>query len=147
MKNSNALKHGILSNMVLLKSERAETLENLRTSLNEEFMPIGGLESMLVERIIVNFWRLRRIIYVEKNSMDYFENKGIIFSDDPVSESVKNTLDNDAIEKVLRYETTVERSLFRTMHELERLQAKRRGEKTSLPNVLDVNISGESFVS
>lgn len=147
MSNTNALKHGLLSGQVLLKSERAETLENLRSSLYEELKPVGGLEIILVERIIVNVWRLKRIIYVEKNTMDYFEKKDTIFFTDHISEPIKNTIDNSVIENVLRYETTIERSMFRTMHELERLQSKRMGEKVLPPNILDVNITGENSVS
>jgi len=33
------------------------------------------------------------------------------------------------LEKILRYETALERQIFRAMHELERLQRRRRGEK------------------
>ena len=38
-----------------------------------------------------------------------------------------------------RYETTIERSLFRAMHELQRLQAARAGQYVSAPVVVDVS--------
>jgi hypothetical protein len=42
-------------------------------------------------------------------------------------------------EALLRYETTIERSLYRAMHELERLQARRRyNERTREQGVIDV---------
>jgi hypothetical protein len=44
--------------------------------------------------------------------------------------------------KVTRYETTLERSLFKTLHELERRQATRTGQTVPLPLAVDVNLSG-----
>lgn len=43
-------------------------------------------------------------------------------------------------EKVSRYETTAERSFYRTLHELQRLQAARKGEKPSLPVAIDIGV-------
>ena len=48
-------------------------------------------------------------------------------------------LPEDKMDKVNRYETTLERSLFRTLHELQRLQAFRTGGMA--PPVLDVDVS------
>jgi len=44
-------------------------------------------------------------------------------------------------EKVRRYEAHLERSLYKALHELQRLQAARRGVPTPLPLALDVNVS------
>ena len=49
-------------------------------------------------------------------------------------------LSNDSVDTILRYETTIERSLFRALHELERLQAKRNGKDVQVPAVVDVNL-------
>lgn len=54
--------------------------------------------------------------------------------------SIKNMLSNDSVDTILRYETTIERSLFRALHELERLQAKRNGKEVQVPAVVDVNL-------
>lgn len=43
--------------------------------------------------------------------------------------------------KISRYETTLERSLYKTLHELQRLQAKRAGGPLPPPAVLDVDVS------
>jgi hypothetical protein len=67
---------------------------------------------------------------------------------DTVKKGYKDAIDNGAIENVLRYETTIERSLFRALHELERLQAKRNGKDTPIPAVVDVSVDGiQGFVS
>jgi len=45
------------------------------------------------------------------------------------------------LDKVTRYESHLERSLFRVLHELQRLQANRIGQPTPPPAVLDVDVS------
>ncbi len=43
------------------------------------------------------------------------------------------------VEKILRYETTVERQLYRAMNQLERLQRRRNGEQVPPPLTVDVS--------
>jgi hypothetical protein len=51
----------------------------------------------------------------------------------------------NAFSKLSRYETTIERSLFKALHELQRLQAARRAEgNVQLPVAVDVDVSGVS---
>jgi len=45
-------------------------------------------------------------------------------------------------EKLTRYEVALERSMYRSLHELERRQAARRGARVIPPAVLDVTLSG-----
>jgi hypothetical protein len=52
--------------------------------------------------------------------------------------------DSLTMEKVNRYETTLERSLYKALHELERRQAARDGQAVPLPVAVDVNVSGVS---
>jgi hypothetical protein len=48
----------------------------------------------------------------------------------------------NAFSKLSRYETAIERTLYRALHELERRQAARRGAAITPPQVLDVDVSG-----
>ena len=51
----------------------------------------------------------------------------------------------NAFTKLSRYETAIERSLYKALHELQRLQAARRAEgNVSPPVALDVHVSGPS---
>jgi len=51
----------------------------------------------------------------------------------------------NAFSKLSRYETTIERSLYKALHELQRLQATRRaGGSAPPPAVIDVEVSGVS---
>lgn len=47
---------------------------------------------------------------------------------------------DNLLANVSRYETTLERSLFKALHELERLQARRAGQPVAPPAVVDVNL-------
>jgi hypothetical protein len=40
-----------------------------------------------------------------------------------------------------RYETTLERSLYKALHELQRLQAGRDGQAVPLPEAVDLNVT------
>ena len=47
----------------------------------------------------------------------------------------------DRILRLNRYETTLDRQFYKAMHELQRLQAARRGEHVPAPEAVDVTIS------
>ena len=150
----NAIKHGLLSREVLISNEDVDSLKELNTALHEALDPIGPIEKMLVDRIVSNIWRLRRALFVEKNSMEWYIAYSDFFAVMPQSEeqdkrkNIRNTLSNESTDTILRYETTIERSLFRALHELERLQAKRNGKDTGIPSTIDINVDGpEGFVS
>jgi hypothetical protein len=52
--------------------------------------------------------------------------------------------DDDTLQKISRYEAHLERSLLRTLHELERLQARRQGELVPPAAALDVTGVGDA---
>jgi hypothetical protein len=49
----------------------------------------------------------------------------------------------NALSKLSRYETSMERSLYKTLHELQRLQAARQGKTVAPPLAVDIDVSGE----
>ncbi len=49
--------------------------------------------------------------------------------------------DGNAFSKFARYENTMEKGLYRALHELQRLQATRQGRPTPLPAAVDVDVS------
>lgn len=71
--SSNAIKHGIFTKDLIVSSEIGkenqqeyqEVLDNLMDSLS----PCSQIESLLVEKIAVDFWRLRRVIRFETGSI------------------------------------------------------------------------------
>jgi hypothetical protein len=141
----NAIKHGLLTKEVLVDADEVNDLNQLKEALYEALDPVGPMENLLVDRIISNAWRLRRAIQVETKTMEWYQNDFDFFpvgqsEEQQARKSVKNMLSNDSVDTILRYETTIERSLFRALHELERLQAKRNGKEVQVPAVVDVNL-------
>src|ERR671917_548392 len=61
----NALRHGLLSEEILLPGEDEEALRELVEGLRAELQPVGELENLLVGRVISLLWRLRRLGRVE----------------------------------------------------------------------------------
>jgi len=48
----------------------------------------------------------------------------------------------DPLAKLSRYETSMERSLYKALHELQRLQASRKGQPVPLPVAVDIDVTG-----
>lgn len=49
---------------------------------------------------------------------------------------------SDILEKIVRYESALQRQLYRSMNQLERLQRRRLGENVPPPFVMDVSVRG-----
>ena len=191
----NAVKHGLLSEQVLLPGEDEAALKELSEHLRAELQPVGSLEDLLVERIIAAYWRLRRLGRVEagifawelygelaeraqqeartheKSGLDQLiedtsspptilderkhrealsEAKEMEAKRDAETATLGRTFIRDAdkanaFSKLSRYETTIERSLYKALHELQRLQAARGAEgNVPPPAAVDVDVSGIS---
>ena len=193
----NALKHGILSQAVLLPGEDEEALRELGQNLKVELQPVGELESLLVDRIIASYWRLRRLgrveagifaweLYGELARRAHDEASShtkpaiikLVYEDDSrpperivppdkdqetrskaqeieaLQDAETSTLgltfirdanEANAFSKLSRYETTIERSLYKALHELQRLQAARRADGNATPPLaIDVDVSSVS---
>ena len=117
--SNNAVKHGLLSQDVLSFGEDRAALRDLSERLQKELEPVGELEDMLVDRIVAAYWRLRRVGRVEA---DIFARLSA------VSNSLGGAFMHDshhanAFSKLSRYETPIEKSLYKALHELQRLQA------------------------
>jgi hypothetical protein len=55
---------------------------------------------------------------------------------------IEDARKTNALAKMSRYETSLERSLFKTLHELERRQAARQGKEVPVPLAVDIDVSG-----
>jgi len=139
----NALKHGLLSREVLLKGEDEETLVEFGKDIRSELKPASEIELLLVDRIIANAWRLKRALKGEREMIE--DHMGNTFgSDKNFGSALSYDFANyDSYGKFVRYETALERGIYRAFHELQRVQAIRRGEKLPAPMAIDVDISKE----
>jgi hypothetical protein len=116
--SKNALKHGIFSSAMLLKSESRAEYDSLLSGLDECLKPEGTLERFLVEKLAVLIWRYRRLIITETaeitsggNPLDFDSNS-----------------DSTVLNRFPRYETSIDRAFDRTLTQLERLQRMRLGQ-------------------
>lgn len=136
----NALRHGLLSREAVLQTESLQDFKRLRETLGDELAPVGELEELLVDRIAGAAWRLRRVIKaegetLEEKSTDYMgEEKG-------VGHAFSTYGNVDHFSKLSKYETTIERGLYKALHELQRLQAARNGEGAPLPVAADIDLT------
>jgi hypothetical protein len=137
----NALCHGLLSREAILPGESREDHDRFRRRLWRALAPSGELEGLLADRVVSSAWRLRRVLQVESQAFEGrsrgIEGERLGLGGTFVSRSVNG----DTFTKLSRYETAIERGLFRALHELQRLQAARGGATVSVPAVVDVDIS------
>jgi hypothetical protein len=61
----NALKHGLTGEQVVLPNENPEDFDTFQAGLLSDLHPLGELEETLVERIVIDQWRLRRVPLLE----------------------------------------------------------------------------------
>jgi len=139
----NAIKHGLLSKEVLLDGEDEKTLIEVGKGLRAELEPQTEFELVLVDRITANVWRLRRVMQIEREMIkddcnpEFDSKKGL-------GKAFSYDLANyDTYGKLLRYETGIERGIYKALHELQRIQATRAGEKPLLPVAVDIDVSNE----
>ena len=146
----NAVKHGLLSREVLLPSEDEDALRDLDEALRAELRPSGQLENLLVDRIVEAVWRLKRLGRVEAGIFAWELDNSVSSVRDPDKSMlglsfIRDANSANAFSKLSRYKTTIERSLYKALHELQRLQAARRAEGSVTPPVaIDVDVSGVS---
>ena len=152
----NAVKHGLLAQEILLPEEDEEALRDLNERLRAELRPEGEMEDLLVEQIVAAQWRLRRMRRVEAGVFDWESSSARSEADEfrslPEGTSmlglsfIRDANTANAFSKLSPYETTIERSLYKALHELQRLQAARRAEdNVSPPLAVDVDVSGVSM--
>ena len=149
----NALRHGLTSALAVLVPDEDHGLYMIFAgSLEADLKPEGAMEEILVDRIVAAAWRLRRAYRVEAGVFtEEMEDESLnVFGRMTQGEDYKPTLgmafirdanDTNALTKLSRYETALERGLTSALHELQRLQALRAGRQVFPPVAVDLNVS------
>ena len=137
----NALRHGPPSKHVVIKGEDAEEYEALRHDLLDDWKPADTPEEILVTQIAESAWRLMRVRRVETRTYD----NDILVAEKLNAAVAKCSPDPDGqltqcfhssskqSDHIRRYETTIERSYYRAITELRKLQKERK--KTEIGSV------------
>jgi len=107
----NAMKHGLLSRESLVKGESEADLVDFGKRLRSQLAPAGEIELLLVDRIVSTAWRLRRLVAVET----------MLFNGERALDNAFSHCGREKMGVLSRYEVTLERSLYKALHELQRL--------------------------
>lgn len=153
----NAVKFGLFSEGILLFEEKLEDFEEFSNDFKSSLCPEGALENLIFDRAICLAWRLSRIGKIERDLLEV--GRGSLLSLYTLKEAgvpISGTGlgfgfsgNQEALDKLPRYESFLQRSFYKSLEELEKLQANRllRNErKISLLKDKQAQLEGfESF--
>jgi hypothetical protein len=128
----NSIKHGILSRHLIIRDEDPKDLQTLKNELIDTLSPEGRLEHILVDKILSSLWRLHRLIKAESVALEEKDWMG-------KPEKLHQAYNSKAMASISRYEATLERSLYRSLHELQRIQGMRLGQALLAPITIDIH--------
>ena len=130
--SKNALKHGLLAVAAILDDESRAEYAEFHDWLCEGHAPVGAVECMLVERIISDWWRLRRTLRIEREMMEADLETSPPLSEKCPSKAMtlgasvgRNMAMFDTYGKLSRYEVHLYRDLYAALRELRELQQAR----------------------
>jgi len=145
----NAIRHGLATRVhVVLPGEDPDFFNEILDSLRTEYAPSTTQQELLVHQIAENYWRLVRARNMENGSLLQAE------SEFATQYSVESTPDDDLtrgallglafskngkmFDKLSRYQAAAERSYYRAIRELQRIQktkpnSDRQEAATSVP--------------
>ena len=147
---SNALKHGFYSHTAVLKGfESNDDFEALHADYFDHLAPCGPVELELASRIVLSVWQLRRIQLAETQAFQF----NLIYARNLVTKNFTNCepwtlgyafredfkVDCPVLEPFARHRVRWDRTYYRALHELERLQLVRRGHAVPPPQILEIH--------
>lgn len=126
--SQNAIKHGLLSKIVIVEGETLDAYDVFRDAVFDDMQPQGAMETLLVEKIINYAWRLRRAVEAES----LFLQAGLTNKWSPKTlDSFFGGCDSKKIYNISRYETTIEKHFYRSLKELREVQTIRRTNESN----------------
>ena len=147
----NAIKHGFYSKWLLVNHQDGEEsqaeYDELYASIVEDYPPVGWHEESLVGKIAAWSWRLRRAIRYEsglitralaEHSYELRQSQADDLAEPESAPSRNPEIDamtdhlflpgKEELDKSMRYEAMINRELNHAIGEIERVQARRKGE-------------------
>jgi len=123
----NAVKHGIFAASQIMFEEKADDLAELAAEYHDHYQPATPQERFLVDELIHNEWRLRRLRRVEA---DLWDVAGKFFLAENADAATCSAADAFArgettFDRLQRIVNSCERSYHRSARELQRLQSER----------------------
>ena len=150
----NAVRHGLTSQLVVLPGEDNAPYEALRTKLVAELAPKTTVEEMYVQTICDTQWRLERARRSEANilALVFFEGLPAALAEieDPAYRAAMIEAHATVkYERPLRnlqiQEARLQRTLFKSVEELNKLQATRRlAEEDKMSDAINLRIAHQA---
>ena len=137
----NALKHGLSSVRIVIEGEKRSDFKAFGARILNDLQPVGELEAVLAMRAVEQAWRLRRLLRIESEmfAADLSrERSGRALlpaghgDGGPASVgelAMRRFGGVGSYDRFRRFEAHVERGLYRALHELDRVQARRKARK------------------
>ena len=165
--NTKAVTHGFRSERTVIPGMEDEAeWDRYLKGITENLAPEGALEEELAARIASLLWRLRRVTRHEtattrgiiegiQSKIDYAnariadrEEGGELISDARTYKDQERhlVLEPYYLDNIMRYEAHLHRQCLQTLHELEALQARRRGETPHLAR-LDISAPPAAYLA
>jgi hypothetical protein len=120
----NALKCGIEARSLVIPGEDPAALEALALEYHQQFNAVGPLEDYLVETLVQADWNRRRYTRIEAQVL-----KVLLANQDPAAESPLDACTGSAAQQIFRRLAATERSYFRALKELGRVQRERKAQE------------------
>lgn len=120
--SQNSKRHGLFSRQILLEGESKKEFELLQIEFYQQCMPQGFLEELFCERALTAAWRLSRVTQMETMLIDHTAKRS--FGHYNITD-VLGGYQGDELSLLSRYETALEKILFRSLTELRALQNMR----------------------
>ncbi len=133
----------------------AEGYRSVLRDLIKEKAPQGPVETFLVESAALDMIRLRRarrleaeyiteVLHPPVREPGVFESLDRMDDSTLVDPGLPATMHYEGVQRLVntfqRYETAIALRLSRTLHELERIQRMRKGEKLPAPVAVDITV-------
>jgi hypothetical protein len=111
----NSYKLGIFAQQLFQSTEQGrkdwEEYKDLISGIYSHYQPHGVMEERLVDKVVTETVRFARTLKLERHELD-----------------LERALWNPPIDRILRYQTAIDRQLTKALEQLEGLQAKRKAE-------------------
>ena len=127
----NAFSHGLTADLVCINGEDMDEFDATRQSFEDELKPVGPVQALLVQRIVMAAWRLERLRLIEGGifqlrAYDDTRQLQTEYKDVPPRTRLaflylRDVRGPNALALLGRYEARIERSFYRALHELQRL--------------------------
>lgn len=134
----NALRHGLTAREVIIFGEGFADYARFHAELRSALAPEDAIEETLTERVVLCAWRLRRMSRIEAAILKDAESH--VGTAAAHGTELGVGFRRAALELAIlsRYESTLDRALRQAEMQLERRQARRRGEDVAAPIAVTV---------